>query len=112
MANFDRFDVVLVLFPFTERQGQRQRPAIVLTNRGFNEEHGHIVAAMVTTASTTRWPSDLPLVELGPAGLTRPSVMRMKLFTVDGTLVRGKVGQLAAEDRSAVAAGVEALLLN
>ena len=100
--SYDRFDLILVLFPFTEKRGQKQRPAIVLSNRQFNDLHRHAVVAMVTTASNTSWPSDLALRRFVEAGLRSPSVARAKLFTIPYDLVPGRIGTLAADDAVAV----------
>ncbi len=100
--SYDRFDLILVLFPFTEKRGQKQRPAIVLSDRAFNDLHRHAVVAMVTTASNTRWPSDLPIRGFIEAGLHTPSVVRAKLFTLTFDLVPGQIGSLATEDAEAV----------
>ena len=51
--------------------------------------------AMITSASHTPWPLDVPIVDLASAGLPAPSIIRFKLFTLDHRLVRGKLGQLA-----------------
>lgn len=102
MVTYDQFDVILVLFPFSERKGTKQRPSVVLSNSRFNFEHGHCIVAMVTTANVTRWPSDLVISETAKAGLHAPSVVRAKLFTVSNDLVIGKVGQLARVDAEAL----------
>ncbi|HEY5818722.1 MAG TPA: type II toxin-antitoxin system PemK/MazF family toxin [Mesorhizobium sp.] len=102
MVSYGRFDVVLVLFPFTEKKGQKQRPAIVLSNRSFNDQHRHAIVAMVTTASQTRWPSDLGLSGYVEAGLRSPSVARAKLFTISYDLVPGRVGTLSNADAMAM----------
>ena len=59
--SYDRFDVILVLFPFTEKKAHKQRPAIVLSDKAFAEAHDHSICAMVTTAGATSWPSDLAI---------------------------------------------------
>ena len=107
---YNRFDVILVHFPFSEKRGQKQRPGIVLTNSDFNRIHKHALTAMVTTASNTKWPTDVPLAEFVEAGLRNPSVARMKLFTVAEHLVLGRVGTLSLGDQRSVAAGVRSLL--
>lgn len=101
--SYDRFDVILVLFPFTEKKGSKQRPAIVLSARGFNETHQHAIVAMVTTAGTTSWPSDVTIEHYADAGLRSPCVVRAKLFTISFDLVPGKVGSLAAADAQNIA---------
>lgn len=96
---YDRFDVILVNFPFTEKRGQKQRPAIILSNGSFNRAHGHSLTTMVTTASNTKWPSDLPIIDFADAGLRTQCVARMKLFTVADDLIIGRLGTLSGGDQ-------------
>lgn len=97
--NYDRFDVILVNFPFTEKRGQKQRPAIVLSNGAFNQAHGHALTTMVTTASNTKWPSDTPIINFVDAGLRTPCVARLKLFTIANELILGRLGTLSQDDQ-------------
>lgn len=106
---YSRFDVILVDFPFTEKRGQKRRPAIVLSNNSFNSAHNHAIAAMVTTASNTRWPSDLAIADFVDAGLRTPCVTRMKLFTVADDLIIGRIGTLSTSDQSRLALAIRAL---
>lgn len=67
-----RFDVVIVPFPFTDRPVVRRRPALVVSATEWNAASGHVVAAMITSARQSSWPSDVPLTELAAAGLSAP----------------------------------------
>ena len=108
---FEAFDVVVVPFPFTDRAASKRRPALVLSERAaFNAGAGHVVLAMITSASQSEWPLDVRLADLHTAGLTSASVVRMKLFTLDERLILRKAGSLAAADRKAVAAALRKLL--
>jgi mRNA-degrading endonuclease toxin of MazEF toxin-antitoxin module len=109
-VSYGRFDVVLVLFPFTEKKGRKQRPAIVLSNRQFNAAHQHSIVAMVTTASVTKWPSDVPISGYMEAGLLSPCVARAKLFTISDDLVIGRVGILAGKDSTEIGGWVADLV--
>jgi mRNA interferase MazF len=101
-VNYNLYDVVLMLFPFTEKKGKKQRPAVVLSPSEFNKSHSHSIVAMVTTASITKWPSDLALKHTVEAGLHAPCVVRAKLFTISHDLVIGRVGTLSSDDAVAV----------
>jgi len=79
-VTFDRFDVALTRFPFTEKRGQKVRPVAVLSDRTFPEAHNHVIGAMITTAANTRWPSDVAIVSYREAGLRTPCVVRLKLL--------------------------------
>ena len=105
----ERWDVVVVPFPFTERPGGKRRPALVLSKRGFNRR-GHTVLAMITSASHHTWPGDCALTELGAAGLRVASMVRPKLFTLDNRLLIRKVGRLAERDCQAVEVSLRAHL--
>jgi mRNA interferase MazF len=110
-VTFEAFDVVVVPFPFTDRRATKRRPALVLSeNKAFNRPVGHLVLAMITSAGNAAWPLDTPVSDLVAAGLPAPSVVRMKLFTLDATLVLRRAGTLAGADRKAVKAALARLL--
>jgi len=107
---FERFTVVRVPFPFTDRTATKNRPALVLSDTAsFNTPAGHSVMAMITSQGNAPWPLDCPISDLKTAGLPAPSLVRFKLFTLDHRLVRGELGMLAAEDAQAVFNGLEQL---
>ena len=100
---FERFDVVIVPFPFSDRHAAKRRPALVVSDQGFNRTHGHVILAMITTARDSSWPSDTEIINGGAAGLKARSVVRLKLFTLDKDLLARRIGALAEEDRTKVA---------
>jgi mRNA interferase MazF len=106
---FDRFDVVIVPFPFTDRAQQKRRPALALSSRVFNKAAAHSVMAMITSVGNAPWPLDVRLNNLKSAGLPAASVVRMKLFTLDHQYVLRKVGKLSKADQTNVAQGVAQL---
>lgn len=109
--SFDRFAVVRVPFPFTDRNTTKNRPAVVLSDAAaFNTPTGHSVMAMITSQANSPWPLDCQLSDLAAAGLPAPSMVRFKLFTLDHRLVRGEIGKLAPADAEAVRAGLSRLL--
>jgi len=111
MATFSRYDVVRVPFPFTDREADKNRPALVLSDAAqFNGRADHSVMAMITSAVHAPWPLDVPITGLAAAGLPVPSIVRLKLFTLDHRLVRGTLGTLGAKDRARVAKAVRSLL--
>jgi mRNA interferase MazF len=111
MASFERFAVVRVPFPFTDRQVEKNRPALIISDgAAFNRPAGHSVLAMITSASHAPWPLDIPIIDLKSAGLPAPSIVRFKLFTLDHRLVRGTLGRLAAKDRAKMQRAIRLLL--
>ena len=110
---FERFAVLRVPFPFTDRDAQKNRPAVVLSDSAaFNTPAGHSVMAMITSQANPPWPLDCLLGDLAAAGLPAPSRVRFKLFTLDHRLVRGQLGKLAAADALAVSTALARFLGN
>jgi mRNA interferase MazF len=110
-VDFDRFDVVAVPFPFTDKAQAKRRPALVLSSAsGFGRAAGHSVMAMITSAKNPPWPLDVWLADLLAAGLPAPSIVRMKLFTLDHRFVLARRGRLADKDRKGVTKSLATLL--
>jgi mRNA interferase MazF len=107
--SFDRWDVVVVPFPFTDRSAAKRRPALVLSGPSFNQ-NGHIVLAMITTATKAIWPTDSRIANLADAGLRESCVVRCNFFTLDSRLVLRRIGHLAAADIVTVEARLRDIL--
>jgi mRNA interferase MazF len=100
-VTFSAFDVVVVPFPFTDKATTKRRPALILSDaKAFNLQVGQAVMAMITSAKNSDWPLDIEIQDLDSAGLPSPSVIRMKLFTLDEELIIRKAGQLAGPDQT------------
>ncbi len=110
MPTFKPFEVVVVPFPFTDSAATKRRPALVISTQGFNDRAAHVVLAMITSRENRGWPLDIEIGDLTAAGLSHPSIVRMKLFTLDERLVLRKSGALAARDQAAVQRALRRLL--
>jgi len=109
-VTFDAFDVVVVPFPFTDRNTTKRRPALVLSDAdNFNKQVGQSVLAMITSAANSTWPLDVDITNLDSAGLPSASVVRMKLFTLDHRLVIRKAGALSDDDQQQVSDALKQL---
>lgn len=109
---YEVFDVVVVPFPFTDRKATKRRPALVLSRADtFGARIGHSVFAMITSQGRVSWPLDVPIADGGSAGLLAPSLVRMKLFTLDHRLILRKAGQLVRSDQQAVVDALKQLLV-
>ena len=95
------FDVVVVPFPFTDRQTERRRPALVVSSPDFNAAHDQSILAMITSAEG-EWPSDVAIRDWREAGLNVACKVRLKLFTLDDTLILRRAGALSERDAEAV----------
>lgn len=107
---FRPFEVLVVPFPFTDSTAVKRRPALVLSAEQFQDRIGHLVLAMITSRENRGWPLDVEISDLKSAGLSHPSVVRMKLFTLDERFVLRRAGRLGLADRGAVQRSLKSLL--
>jgi mRNA interferase MazF len=103
MAIFSCWDVVKVPFPYTDRPVRQRRPAVVIAAGEIEEAHGLLWLLMITSAENRGWDGDVPVSDLGAAGLPAPSIVRpAKIATVKAGDA-DPLGVLVASDRNAVA---------
>lgn len=101
MQTFDRYDTVVVPFPFHEVPVSKRRPALVLSGRRFNELNRHTLVAMITTAKQTSWASDVAISDLETAGLSQPCILRFRFQTLPNAIFVRLLGKLGGLDRLA-----------
>jgi mRNA interferase MazF len=104
--------VVIVPFPFTDLPIWKPRPAVVLSKHPFQEQTGRTVLAMITRGVRTAWPSDVPISELEPAGLPKPSLVRARIGTVENRFIARQIGVLSEADRAAVVSAFREIIVS
>jgi mRNA interferase MazF len=105
------FDVVVVPFPFTDQNTDKKRPALVLSDHDiFNDPTQNCILAMITSANNPGWPLDVKIGSLQKAGLSAPSKIRMKMFTLDSRLIIKKIGGLSKKDQKILKENLKKLM--
>ena len=99
MTIYKPFDVVEVPFPFSDLPRSKRRKALVISTREFNKHNRTTILMMITSKTKSYWYNDVKIKQWQKAGLRKPCVTRMKIFTLDNRLIFSKVGQLIKEDQ-------------
>ena len=100
-------DIVSVQFPYSDLQGNKRRPGLVL----HADEKDLLLARITTRAPLAS--SDVPLAHWTKSGLPRASTIRLtKLACIDQGLIHHKVGRLHPADATAVIQAMEIWVRN
>jgi mRNA interferase MazF len=105
-TNYKQGDVVLVPYPFTDRDEAKQRPALIMSANWYNSSKGKYILSPITSSIPRNRDKDDFLLrgrDYQDAGLLHESIIRCGLlFAIDhkrivrrlGTLSRGTFSQL------------------
>ncbi len=108
---YQRGDVVLVPFPFSEQLAEKQRPGVVLSADSYWAATGDLIIAQVTSrVSAPPRPGDHLLLGWRDAGLPLPSLVRSRVATIHQSRVRRRLGALPSADLHAVEQGLRDVL--
>lgn len=100
---YERGDVVLIPFPFTDLSATKTRPAIVISSPLYWRIRGELLLAYVSSQVEKANPElDHTLVDWKSANLLKPSFMRPKIASIEPSLVVYHVGKLSDRDLLAV----------
>ena len=110
-TSFSFGDVVLVPFPFTNQNGSKKRPAVVVSSAAYNRARIDLVLMAITSQVRPRLGFGEVLVQdWKGASLLFPGVIKPVLFTIEKTLVIKPLGHLSARDRTALQAEIQKIL--
>lgn len=98
--SYNRGDVVLVPFPFTDLSSAKQRPALVVSADVFNAVRDDVLVAAITSQVPATFAADeflIPAGALAACGLPKPSVVKLnKMVALHHQLVIKRIGVLPA----------------
>ena len=100
---FQRGDLVLVPFPFSDLSATKVRPAVVVSGSLYHAtEPDLILAAITSKIAMAIGPLDYVLGDWQAANLRYPSALKPVLFTLDPARVLHRIGALTASDLAEV----------
>lgn len=107
---YDRWDVVLLPFPFTDLKATKKRPALVISPREYNSGPDVLVMFVTSNLKSNPKMGDYILKEWKKAGLPKPSMTRMKFATIDKKLVIKKIAALTEKDQLVLKSEIQSFL--
>jgi len=114
MANttgFEFGDVVLVVFPFTNQQGSKQRPAVVVSSAAYQQARPDVILMAITSQVRPQLGFGEALVkDWQGAGLLKPSLLKPIVFTAEKTLIRKTLGRLTPDDQKTLRSVIETIM--
>lgn len=90
---FQRGDVVLIPFPFTDLSATKTRPAVVVSSVFFHSVRPELLLPYVSSQVSKAHPVlDHVLSDWSQARLPKPSFVRPKLASIEPSLIVHQVG--------------------
>ena len=104
-------DIVLISFPFTDQRGQKRRPAVVVSTKGYHRRRPDVILMAVTSQLRPRPDfGEVTLSDWKGAGLLKPSAIKPVLFTAEKKLVVKTLGRLKSADQAALRKALKTIL--
>lgn len=111
MTGYEKGDVVLVPFPFSDQSAIKKRPAVVISSNDYNRISQDIVIMAITSQTAKAFGAGECLLEdWRLAGLLKPSAIKPAISTIEQSLVLRKLGNLSPKDRVSLEDALKKLL--
>ncbi len=102
MIEFNRGDVVLINFIFSNESGVKLRPAVVISSNGYHRGRKEAILAAITSQVDRLLIGDHLIGDWKAAGLLFPSVATGIIRTVKQEMVSRKLGMMSVIDMQAI----------
>ena|SRR5690349_8671393 len=101
MIGYNRGDVVLVRFRYTDESGQKLRPSLIVSSAAYHRSRQDVSLAGITSNVTRALVGDYLLADWRAAGLRQPSVVTGLLQTILRTMILRRLGAMTESDSQA-----------
>nr|HUY82871.1 type II toxin-antitoxin system PemK/MazF family toxin [Acidobacteriaceae bacterium] len=94
-------DVVLVQFPFTNQKVFKKRPAVVVSNKAYNDAKPDVVIMAITSQLRSSGVSgEVWIKDWQAARLLKPSAVKPVFATLEKSILLAHLGTLSSRDRA------------
>ncbi len=98
MTGYNRGEIVLVEFGFSEGHGSKKRPMLIVSSPPYHASREEVIMAAITSNARRLLFGDTKLEQWKTAGLLFPSVVTGIIRTTKASLITRKLGVLAKPD--------------
>lgn len=94
-TTYNRGDVILLPFPFSDQSSSKIRPAVIVSPRYPSDD---LLVVAVTSVGDTLRPGEFPIQFWSEAGLIHPSFAKRAVASLSRATVHKRLGQLHEMD--------------
>jgi len=98
MIEYNRGDIVLVNFIFSDETGIKRRPALIVSSDAYHQGRQEVIIAAITSRTDRVLVGDHLIVRWREAGLLFPSVATGIIRTIKQDMIAKRLGVMANED--------------
>jgi len=98
MIGYNRGDVVLVSFVFSDETGERRRPAVIVSSDAYHQSRQEAIIAAITSRTDRILVGDHLISDWQGAGLLFPSVATGIIRTIKQGMIARKLGTMPHPD--------------
>jgi mRNA interferase MazF len=102
MTGYNRGDVVLVSFIFSDESGERRRPAVIVSSDAYHQSRQEAIIAAITSRTDRILAGDHLISDWQDAGLLFPSVATGIIRTIKQSMIAKKFGTMPRYDMQAI----------
>jgi mRNA interferase MazF len=102
MTEYNRGDVVLVSFIFSDESGERRRPAVIVSSDAYHQSRQEAIIAAVTSRTNRILVGDHLISDWQGAGLLFPSVATGIIRTIKQGMIAKKLGTMPRPDMQGI----------
>ena len=99
MPSYSKSDIVLVLFPFSDRSGSKVRPVVVVSTPHASQD---LFVISLTSKTDRLLRGEFVLGDWKNSGLNVVSAVKRGLFTIHESLIVKSIGTLSVSDAERV----------
>jgi len=96
----NKYDIVVVRFPFASSLKYKARPAVIISQKDYNQNSRNTVIIVAISSNTKgKLYFEKDIKEWQKAGLLKPSIFKASVATIEKDFIIQKLGTLAEEDK-------------
>jgi len=110
MTEYNRGDVVLVGFVFSDETGERRRPAVIVSSEAYHKSRQEAIIAAITSRTDRILAGDHLIKDWREANLLFPSVATGIMRTIRQGMISRRLGIMSRADMEAINDNLRAAL--